>query len=46
MKLKVETTAKERDKQPLDFITIDALNIEHQHLSGQNHHSTHDPNHQ
>ena len=28
MKIKVETTVKEIDKQLLDFITIDVLNIE------------------
>ena len=27
MKLKVETSVKERDKQLLEFITIDVLNI-------------------
>ena len=34
-KLKVETTAKEIFQQLLNFITIDVLKIEHQHLSIQ-----------
>ena len=35
MKLKVEITAKERDQQLLEFITIDVLNIEQQHPSSR-----------
>ena len=33
IKFKVETSAKERDQQLLDFITIDILKIEQQHNS-------------
>ena len=35
IKLKTETSSKERYQQLLDFITIDLLNIEHQHPSSQ-----------
>ena len=35
IKLKFETTVKERDQQLLDFITIDVLNIEQKHPSSQ-----------
>ena len=35
IKFKVETSAKERDQQLLDFITIDILKLEHQHPSSQ-----------
>ena len=33
IKLKVETTVKERDKQLLEFISIDILKMEKKHLS-------------
>ena len=35
MKIKVETTVKERDKQALDFITIDVINIKQKHPLSQ-----------
>ena len=35
MKLKFETTVKERDKTLLDFITIDLLKVGHKYPSGQ-----------
>ena len=35
IKSKVETSSKEKDQQLLDFITIDAINIEQQHPSDQ-----------
>ena len=35
IKFKVETSAKERDQQLLDFITIDILKLEPQHTSSQ-----------
>ena len=35
IKFKVETSAKERDQNLLDFITIDILKLEHQHPSSQ-----------
>ena len=35
IKFKVETSAKERDKQLLDIITIAILKLEHQHTSSQ-----------
>ena len=35
MKLKVETTVKERYQKVLEFITIDVLNIEQQHPSSR-----------
>ena len=35
MKLKAETTAKERDQKSLDFMNIDVIKIEQQHPSSQ-----------
>ena len=35
IEFKVETSAKERDQQLLDFITIDVLKIENKHSSSQ-----------
>ena len=35
IKSKVETSAKERDKQLLGFITIDILKLEHKHTSSK-----------